>query len=163
MKYFNNCKTVEDVKKLYKTLAKELHPDLNVDRDTTSLFQEMLNEFEIVFEKLKNTHQNQDGEFYTTKETSESASVYSSIINQIIHIEEITIEIIGCFIWVHGETFKWKELFKSLGLKWSKKRKAWYFTSKAIKVSGKNISFAEMREYFGSEIITNQTMQLQLT
>lgn len=160
MKYFVNCKTVEEVKKLYKTLAKELHPDLNKDRDTTSLFQQMLNEFEKAFEKLKNTHQNKDGEFYTTKGTSENASEFIEIINGLIHLEELTIEIIGCFIWVYGDTFNHKDLIKSLGLKWSKKRKSWYYSSKKIRVSGKNISMDEMREFFGSEIITNQTLQL---
>jgi len=35
MKYFNECKTIDEVKARYKVLAKENHPDLGVHKDTT--------------------------------------------------------------------------------------------------------------------------------
>ena len=61
MKYFNNCKTAEDVKQLYKKLARDLHPDCNPGRDTTKEFQEMQAEFDKAWNQLKNKHTDKDG------------------------------------------------------------------------------------------------------
>ena len=39
--YFEEARTLEDVKQIYKKLARELHPDCNPDKDTTKEFQTM--------------------------------------------------------------------------------------------------------------------------
>ena len=45
MKYFTNCKTLDEAKQLYKKLVFELHPDTS-GRDSKAEFQVMQNEFE---------------------------------------------------------------------------------------------------------------------
>ena len=71
MKYFNNCKSIEDVKKLYKKLCKQYHPDLNKD-DTTEIMKQINAEYETAFERFKNIHESADDntKTYTSKETS---------------------------------------------------------------------------------------------
>ena len=54
MKYFKNCKTAEELKKEYRKLAMKLHPDI-VGGDGEA-FKEMQNEFEKLWEQLKNVH-----------------------------------------------------------------------------------------------------------
>lgn len=53
LKWFKNCKTIEDAKELYKKLCREYHPDLN-ENDTTETMKSINNEFETVFKILKN-------------------------------------------------------------------------------------------------------------
>lgn len=43
MKYFKNCKTIEEAKLLYKKLAKEFHPDMK--GGSKEVFQEMESEY----------------------------------------------------------------------------------------------------------------------
>ena len=44
--YFRDCQTIDDVKQVYKKLARELHPDCNPNKDTTTEFQEMGRQYE---------------------------------------------------------------------------------------------------------------------
>lgn len=45
MKYFTNCKTVEEAKKLYRRLAMENHPDRGGDLDTMKAINAEYDEF----------------------------------------------------------------------------------------------------------------------
>ena len=62
MKYFKNCHTAEELKKEYRKLAMKLHPDIGGDGEE---FKAMQAEFEKLWERLKNVHQNAKGETYT--------------------------------------------------------------------------------------------------
>ena len=61
MKYFEECKTCEDVKQIYKKMARDLHPYCNPGKDTTAEFQEMSRQYEEAYNRLKNVHQNANG------------------------------------------------------------------------------------------------------
>lgn len=154
MKYFQNCKTIDEVKALYKKLALKLHPDCN-EQDTTKEFVEMSAEYEKAFKMYKNTFKNASGETYT-KENDETAEQYKDIIDKIIHFEGVKIEIIGTWIWLSENTYAYKEQIKELGFKWSKNKQAWSFhTEPWRKRSKRNISLDEIRGLYGtSEIKT---------
>jgi DnaJ-class molecular chaperone len=36
--YLTGVSTIEELKKMYKQLAKKFHPDLNLDKDTTMIW-----------------------------------------------------------------------------------------------------------------------------
>ena len=52
MKYFSLVTTLEELKKEYRKLCFELHPDRNHDKDTTQEFQQMQNEYEKLITKV---------------------------------------------------------------------------------------------------------------
>ncbi len=83
MKYFTNCNTAEDLKKEYRRLAKQLHLDLGGD---TEEFKVMQNEYEIMWERLKNIHTNSEGETYT-KGTTETPQEFINIINVLTSLD----------------------------------------------------------------------------
>lgn len=125
MKYFNNCKSIEDVKKLYKKLCKQYHPDLNKD-DTTEIMKQINAEYETAFERFKNIHESADDntKTYTSKETTETAAEFMVIINKLVVLEGVNVELIGRWIWLSGNTFPHKDILKGLGFRFASKKNA---------------------------------------
>lgn len=156
-RYFNNVKTAEEAKQLYKKLARDLHPDCNPDRDTTEEFQQMQAEYEKVWERVKNIHTNAEGETYT-KETTETANQYMEIIEALLHIPGLMIELCGSWLWITGNTKEAKEQLKALNFKWSAKKQAWYFHSEPYRKHGKSEkSMDDIRAMYGSEKYATRT------
>ena len=150
IKMFAECRTAEDAKKVYKTLARKYHPDCggnNEDMKALNLA------FEEVFEKLKNTFRTKEGKFYQ-KANTETAGAFMDIINALIKLEGITIEICGTFIWVTGDTKPVKDSLKALGLRYSGDKKAWYKAPDNYKrKSSERWSMEAIRSAFGSQVV----------
>jgi len=155
MKYFTSCKTIEDVKKVYHQEAKRLHPDAG---GNAADFREMMAEYKIIFERLKNIHTNSKGETYTKEEeTTETPEEYANIINSIIKMQGVKIEIIGTWIWCTGNTRAYAEDLKGAGFWWSKTKKAWYHNgSTTYKKRRGRYSMNQLRSRWGSQEIKQE-------
>lgn len=148
MKYFTNCKTAEELKKEYRRLAKELHPDLGGD---TEKFKVMQNQFESMWKRLKNVHKNSEGETYT-KESTETAEEFIHIIEVLTPLKDILVEIIGNWIWISGNTKEHKDILQHLGFRFASRKQAWYFHTEPYKKKGKReLTLDEIRDMFGSQ------------
>ena len=153
MKWFKNPETLEDLKKQYKRLALKHHPDLG---GNTQDMQEINNEYDKLFEILKNTHKSAAGKVYTAKEsTTETPSEFKDIINKLINLAGIDIEICGSWLWLTGNTKEHKEILKALKFRWSKSKKAWYYHTDSYKKRNRKVfTLDEIRDLYGSEKIT---------
>lgn len=153
MKWFNPTPTtVEQLKAEYKKLAMKHHPDRG---GNTSDMQEINNEYDILFAKLKNIHATAEGKTYkANKETTETPEEFKNIINSLINLKGINIELCGSWLWLTGNTREHKEKLKGLHFKWSKSKCAWYYHSNDYrKSSRKTYSLEEIRDLYGSETI----------
>ena len=154
LKYFSSCKTLEEVRKTYKELLFTYHPDISTIPDATEICKVINNEYETAYNLLKNTHSNVQGETYTTnKEPSETAKEYADIINKLIHFAGCTVEIIGSWIWISGNTKEYKEQIKAIGgFRWSQNKLSWYYHKEPFHKKGdKKLSLDDIRSMFGSE------------
>jgi hypothetical protein len=148
MKWFNDCLTIEDVKATYKKLAKQYHPDLGGD---TATMQEINKEYAFATAKAVKGANLSDEEAETEILSSEA---YRNAIEQIIHLEGITIELVGYWIWVTGQTYPNRATLKEAGFLFAPKKQAWYFRTAEYKVgksSGKSLD--EIRDKYGSEVL----------
>ena len=122
------------------------HPDMGGDEE---IMKSINLEYEIIFEKVKNTHKNKYGEKYE-KDTDEIPKDFIDLINELVRLNNIQIEIIGSFIWISGDTKPHKETLKSLGFKWHSKKKNWYRSPKGYKRFGKkSYSMNDLRNMYG--------------
>ncbi len=155
MKFFNDCKTVEEVKKLYRQLSKEHHPDSGGD---IKIMQEVNTEYAFACAKILK------GENLSPEDADKELKLseeYRHVIEQISHIENINIEIVGNWIWVTGSTKQVKEQLKDAGMRFAPKKLAWYYRSEAFKTKSSNATLDEIREKYGSERIRSGTIRIK--
>lgn len=141
LKQFENINGINEAKKIYKKLAKLLHPDVG---GTNELFK-MLNSIynDIIENKI---YFSNDSKFDIELE---------KIISQILHYENLTIEIIGSWIWLSGETKSIKELLKELNFKWASKKKMWYYGEMKSK-NPKPKSIDEIKGKYGCKTVKSK-------
>jgi len=162
MKWFSSPKTLEELKKQYKRLALQHHPDIG---GSESDMKEINAEYDLLFAKLKNIHQTAEGETYTSKEeTTEAPEEFKEIINRLINLYDIIIEICGSWLWITGNTLPHREALKELKFRWSKSKQAWYYHSDDYKKSSsKSFTLNEIRDFYGSETVkTEPKLKLQI-
>lgn len=146
--YFEKITTIEELKKAYRKLATKYHPD-NGKTGNIEIMQVINSEYEKLFNALKNG---------TNKEnkTTENSTDFINIINELMKYDNLTIEIIGTWLWLDKEnTYDIKDVIKELGFLWSSSRKKWYFNGGQgkQKVNYKQKSFNSLKNEFGCETI----------
>lgn len=148
-KYFWDCKSLDDVKALYKKLAMEFHPDRGGD---TQIMQEI----NLQYEQIK---QNPFFKFSNKKEeTQKDYSVFPEIINNIIGYRDITIELCGNWIWLSGATYKYSKQLKTLGFYFAGEKKLWYWRPSDYKSANREPrSIDYIRGKYGSDIYSPST------
>lgn len=165
MKYFKNVETLEELRRQYKELLKKYHPDN--PQGSTEATQEINAEYDSLFNILKNRHDtaagndNSDKKTYSNKkyDFSEDEALRQTL-QKIINFSDITIDIVGCFIWLDGNTYPYKEQLKEYGFKWSGQRKKWYWQNGEYRKRGNSkLSYSEIQDLYGSTEIKTEPMR----
>jgi hypothetical protein len=138
LKEFKGIEGINEAKKIYKQLAKKLHPDVGGDEESFKLLNAIytdLIEHKIYF----------SNDFKIDIELEK-------VISLILHFENITIELVGSWIWVSGDTKEIKDKLKELGFKWAMKKKMWYYGEMKSKNPTPK-SMEEIKSKYGSETL----------
>jgi len=148
MKYFGECTTIEQVKSLYKQLAKTFHPDCGGD---TAIMQEINLEYNLACRKILNEqHSLSEDEINNEANMSER---YRQVIDKLIILPNINIEIIGNWIWVTGQTYEVRQQLKEVGLFYASRKVAWYYRAQEYRTATSNKTIDEIREKYGSQSV----------
>lgn len=152
-KEFENVTGLNEAKKVFKKLARKLHPDIG---GTEEKFKILKNVYDYIVEH----------KIYFSNDTKFDIEL-EKIISQILHFEDIIIEVVGSWIWLSGETKVIKDTLKDIGFKWASKKKMWYYGEKSTVVhctevqceslrigrSHKEKSLAEIKGKYGCETL----------
>jgi hypothetical protein len=147
MKHFNNITTIEEAKKLYRELAKQHHPDKGGDAE---IMKSINNEYDFICAKILK------GENLNTDEYNnawESSQLFKEKIDSIINVEGLTIEIVGLWIWVTGQTKINSEKLKAAGYWWASKKLAWYWRPKSAAGGRGKYSLDELKNKYGATLV----------
>ena len=136
IKEFSEVTGINEAKKVYKTLAKKLHPDVGGSDEEFKLLNAIYNDF------IEN-------KIYFSNDFKIDLDL-EKIISQILHFENITIELVGSWIWLSGDTKEIKDKLKELGFKWASKKKMWYYGEMKGKSHGEK-SLDEIKDKYGSK------------
>ena len=141
MKYFENCNTIEELKKEYKKLAFANHPDRGGD---VEVMKAINTEYEEKMEYLKKYGSKKD------QASTEIPKEFMEAISKIINLEGINIDIMGEWIWVSGNTYPHRETLKNSGCYYGSKKKMWYFKpSNYVRKGGREMSISEIENKYG--------------
>ncbi len=138
LREFKGVEGINEAKKIYKTLAKKLHPDVGGDEESFKLLNAIYTD--LIEHKI-----------YFSNDIKIDIEL-EKIISLILHFENITIELVGSWVWVSGDTREIKEKLKEIGFKWASKKKMWYFGEMKSKNPTPK-SMEEIKNKYGSETL----------
>ena len=147
--YFSTCETVADVRTLYRKLAFRWHPDRGGDNETMKIINA---EYELALQgRHGETVVGDDGKphtyYYNAEVEREVMDKLADLLR--MKMKDAEIELVGTWLWVHGDTKPYKENLKGLKMLWHSKRQMWYFrTRRAWRYSG--VDFDALRHRYGS-------------
>ncbi|MBL1242796.1 MAG: hypothetical protein COA39_000090 [Sulfurimonas sp.] len=141
---FKGLEGINEAKRVYKELAKKLHPDVGGSDEEFKVLNKVYNDF------IENG--------LIIDDESEIDLELEKIVSQILHYENIIIEVVGSWIWVSGDTKAVKDILKGLGFKWAKKKVMWYYGEMKGR-SPEQKSMADIKNKYGSERVYSKSQQ----
>lgn len=158
--YFQSCETLQQVKDLYRTLAKENHPDKGGNLQT---MQDINNQYTRAINTIA-----KGGKFTAAEAEAEilQAEAYQEAINKVVNLEGCKLELIGSWLWITGATKQHANILKAEPAKfnWAKKKtdfSAWFFRTADYKTSnkGQKMELDAIRNKYGSQTINSTVKQ----
>ena len=144
--YFENVKTLDELKKQYRRLAMKYHPDMG---GSTEAMQQINAEHDALFEMLKKRHNASADEYHQTTET---AAEFRDIIDFLMKFDDLEVELVGSWVWCGGNTKPHKDELKAAGFRWSQNKARWYWhhPEAGHKWRRGKATMAEIRAKYGS-------------
>lgn len=145
MRYFEGISTLDDLKRRYHALCKELHPDCGGNEDDMKALNA---EYAQMLGRVM------QGNYSTEAEASEL--LYRDKIAAIAHLEGLELEIIGKWLWVSGNTYAHRETLKREGFCFAPVKKLWFFRALEYRTRtrGEAQDINDIRSKYGSEKVT---------
>jgi len=138
------AKDINELKKVYKKLAKKYHPDIGGNEED--------------FKKLNSSYQN----LLSKNQFDFKIDIeIENVISEVLHFD-LLIEIVGSWIWISGDTKPHKEELKKANFKWHSKRKKWYWTNQEKgRATHSKEDFETIKNKYGSTVVkSNQKYKL---
>lgn len=156
MNYFNGFTSLDEAKKEYRRLSKEMHPDLGGDAEQFKAMQAEYEKFVSTFmyrawTKAESENKTGDNTF----------TAFEDILKKIIDFD-MTIEIIGFWIYAKN-SFMYKDELKALGFWFSGKHKAWIFSGSKKKSRATRLTEDQIKNIHGCKSVKQKSVQKRIS
>jgi len=134
--------TADEIKKAFRKLARQHHPDLGGDLETMKALNASYHQ------ALKGQHGVEtDGRRYSYRSDTEQELM--DVIAELMKLPELAIDLIGLWVWIRGNTKPVKDSIKALGARWHSDRGCWYYKPKGFSSRGGGGSLDELAAKYG--------------
>ena len=160
-KYFDTCNTLEEAKTLYKSLARQNHPDVGGDLRTMQEINAQYAEFCASFARNEGFARQRAAHAENRKSAAdfhnldEVAEMLRAKIEFALNLDGIEVELMGFWVWLTGSTKEHREAIKAQGFKWAHNKQAWYFAG-VPSFNRREKSLDEIRSMYGSQRFARQ-------
>lgn len=161
MKWFQNIETLKDLRKEYRRLVVQHHPDNGGSED---VIKEINSEYDILFKRMKEYYEHTDTYSNATDKQKQQYDWQKdiqirNIILQLSRFKDITVEIIGVWIWV-SNCYEYRKQLKELGFHWARQKQMWYIHFDDYhKFSSRPAPMSHIRAKYGSVEVKFKTNQ----
>lgn len=152
MKWFQEITDLNELRKLYRKLVVKYHPDNGGSEET---IKEINAEYDILFKRLKNDFEHKDTYKNATDKQKQQYDWQKDkqireMVMQLSRFKDITVEIIGVWIWV-SNCYKYRKELKELGFHYARQKQMWYLHFDDFhKFNSRPASMNYIREKYGS-------------
>ncbi len=159
-KTLESCSKVEELKRVYRQLSKEHHPDLGGDAETMKLVNGVYH----ACLKRMDGQRSYDNEtkrehVYKYDEAKEQAIIEKIFELLALKLSGIEIALMGTWIWITGETKPVKDALKNAGCKWHSKRGCWYWHCDGHRNWYSKRGFASLAAQYGYQEFSNDKVE----
>jgi len=158
MNWFQGCSTVAEIKKRYHKLAFTWHPDVSKNPNATAVMKEINAAYHAALKNAnKQTSVGADKKQHTYYYNKDIEQAIIDKIAELLSLKmiDVTIELVGTWVWIHGNTRAYKEQLKTLKCKWNSKRKMWYWHNGKYRKRHSPMGFDYLRRIYGAEVFKN--------
>ena len=157
-KYFEDVKSIEELRQRYRELLKKYHPDNG--NGSVEVTQEINAEYDRLFDVLsKEKHKGEETPKYDYQAENDA---FKAVINTIISYN-MEIELIGNWIWCF-DCFAYKDRLKELGFKFAPKKKAWtWHFGDYVRYHKGEVSLDDIRMKYGSKKVHSKSKQYAIS
>ena len=153
-KWFAGVITIEELRKRYRELLKQYHPDN--DGGSVEVTQEINAEYDRLFADLSKENST-DGQSYTQEENEQ----FKAVLNAISGFN-MTVQIIGEWIWAF-DSYAYKDRLKALGFRYAPKKKAWtWHSGEYRRFHKKEVPLSHIKAKYGCQTVRSQSRQYSL-
>lgn len=151
-KYFEDVKSIEELRQRYRELLKKYHPDN--EGGSVEITQEINAEYDRLFEVLsKEKQSDEENPKYDYKAENDA---FKEVLKTIISYN-MKIELIGNWIWCF-DCYAYKDRLKELGFKFAPKKKVWtWHYGDYVRYHKGEVSLDEIRQKYGSQKVNSKS------
>ena len=154
MTYFTNQTTPQDIKNQFRKLAFLHHPDRG---GSTAIMQVINDQYHAALKHCSgNVYNSNNGKEWKYYYNATRETVIMEMIEKAIILDGTTLELIGSWLWITGDTKQHKTTLKELGFKFSGKKLSWYWHNPKDnwrKKSKKEFQLNDIRTMFGAQTL----------
>lgn len=147
LELLKNIDDLETLKKEYKKLAYKYHPDKG---GSVEMMQKLNGEYDYLSKNLNK----ETGKKYDMY--SDALNMYKEVIDRLIKIDDITIEFVGDWLWVSGNTKPIRKELKEMKFFWNKTRELWQKKPQGyerVRFTPSKLSTDDLKNSLGYEVV----------